>query len=78
MARAQEMVSFLLPQKQGKVGTPTIDFRATTGVSERARDNYKFVDAGTAMRLEWETLRNDAIDLESATPGQDCNRRTSC
>ena len=61
----------LITTKQGKVGTPTIDFRATTGISERARDNYEFVDAGTAMRLEWETLRNDAIDLGSSTPGLD-------
>ncbi len=61
----------LITTKQGKVGAPTIDFRATTGISERARDNYEFVDAGTAMRLEWETLRNDASDAGSTTPGQD-------
>jgi len=61
----------LITTKNGKVGKPTVDFRATRGVSSRARDDYDYVDAGTAMRLEWETLRNDAIDAGSTTPGQD-------
>lgn len=61
----------LITTKSGKIGATTVDFRATSGVSSRARDNYEFVDAATAMRLEWETIRNDAITNGSDTPGQD-------
>lgn len=60
----------LITTKSGKVGKPTIDFRAVTGVSSQAVDQYEFVDAGQAMRLEWETLRNDAVASDIENPGQ--------
>ena len=60
----------LITTKTGKLGKTTVDFRATRGVSTRARKMYEFVDAETAIRLEWETLRNDAAADGQSTPGQ--------
>lgn len=69
-SRAGNGVILITTKKGTSGGTPTIDLRVTSGVSSRARKDYKYVDAATAMRLEWETIRNDGIDAELPNPGQ--------
>ncbi|WP_224997627.1 TonB-dependent receptor [Cesiribacter sp. SM1] len=60
----------LITSKKGKAGDTRINFTASSGFSERAVDEYPFVNTEQNLRLEWEALYNDARLTGDATPGQ--------
>ncbi len=60
----------LINTKIGKVGETRVSVRASTGVSQRAVKEYPFINAEQQMRLEWETLFNDARGSDNPNPGQ--------
>ena len=60
----------LITTKQGKRGTPQINFYSSYGVSSRAVDEYPYVSPQDYMRLAWEAQRNTAVGLGLSNPGE--------
>ncbi len=63
-ARAANGV-ILVTTKKGKQGKPSISFKATWGISDRAVKEYEKLGAAQQMEMDWEAYRNYLIGKTS-------------
>lgn len=63
----------MITTKKGKTGEPRINFRTSYGISNRAVPEYDFISSEDYMKLAWEALRFEGMEIElpeGQTPGQ--------